>query len=108
MPEPRSETPKPPYSEAAGIFGQRVRQRRHELGLSQEGLAEGTSMHWSFLGRIERGQANLTLLNILRLAQVLRIDPGDLVGGLKPPEADATDPVAVPVDTRGRRADKRR
>lgn len=98
MPEPRPETPKPPYFGAAGTFGQRVRQRRHELGLSQEGLAEGTSLHWSFLGRIERGQANLTLLNILRLAQVLRMDPADLVRGLTPPD----DHGSTAADAKGR------
>lgn len=73
-----------PPPRAASEFGQRVRARRHELGLSQEGLAEGTALHWSFIGRIERGQANLTLRNILRLAEVLGVDPGDLVRGLKP------------------------
>lgn len=69
--------------QAAQEFGRRVRTRRHELGLSQEGLAEGTALHWSFIGRIERGQANLTLRNILRLAEVLDVDPADLVRGLR-------------------------
>ncbi|GAB2449087.1 helix-turn-helix transcriptional regulator [Nocardioides hungaricus] len=75
-------SPKPP-PQAAQEFGLRVRERRHELGLSQEGLAEGTALHWSFIGRIERGQANLTLRNILRLAEVLGVDPADLVRGLR-------------------------
>lgn len=76
--------PKPPVSEAARILGERVRERREEMKLSQEKLAEGTSLHWSFVGRIERGQANLTLHNIVRLAGVLGIDPGNLVSGLAP------------------------
>jgi len=70
-------------TEAARILGQRVRERRHELDLSQERLAEGTSLHWSFVGRIERGQANLTLRNIVLLAEALDIDPADLVRGLR-------------------------
>lgn len=78
-----AESPKPPASDAAKVLGERVRERRHALGLSQEGLAEGTALHWSFVGRIERGQANLTLRNILRLAEVLGVDPGELVTGLK-------------------------
>ncbi|THV16186.1 helix-turn-helix transcriptional regulator [Nocardioides caeni] len=65
------------------MLGERVRERRHELGLSQERLAEGTALHWSFIGRIERGQANLTLRNILRLAAALDVDPGVLVTGLR-------------------------
>ncbi len=78
-----SDPPKPPVSQAAGVFGERVRERRLQLGLSQERLAEGSALHWSFIGRIERGQANLTLRNILRLAEALGMDPGELVSGLR-------------------------
>lgn len=78
MPEPKS------VPQAARVLGERVRERRHELGLSQERLAEGTALHWSFIGRIERGQANLTLRNILRIADALDIDAGALVQGLRP------------------------
>lgn len=77
--------PKAPLSEATGEFGSRVRDRRNKLGLSQEALAEGTHLHWSYLGQVERGQANLTLHNILKIAEVLGADPGDLVAGLKSP-----------------------
>lgn len=77
-----------PVSEAALEFGRRVRQRRNTLGLSQERLAEGTALHWSFVGRIERGRANLTLRNILRVAEALDVDPGDLVAGLRSDEDD--------------------
>lgn len=73
---------KPPLSEATREFGQRVRDRRHALGLSQEALAEGTALHWSYLGQVERGQANLTLHNILKIAAALDVDPGELVTGL--------------------------
>ncbi|WP_221177314.1 helix-turn-helix domain-containing protein [Nocardioides marmoriginsengisoli] len=65
------------------IFGERVRERRTELALSQERLAEGTSLHWSVIGRIERGQSNLTLANIVKLSEALEIDPGKLVAGLR-------------------------
>lgn len=75
--------PKPPVSSASEEFGRRVRERRQELGLSQERLAEGTALHWSFIGRVERGQANLTLRNIVRLGEALSIDPGALVQGLR-------------------------
>lgn len=55
------------------------------LGVSQETLAEHSELHWSYIGQIERGQNNLTLHNILRIAAVLGVDPGDLVRGLEPP-----------------------
>jgi transcriptional regulator with XRE-family HTH domain len=59
--------------------------RRTQLGKSQEQLARDSSLHWSYLGQVERGQRNLTLHNILKLAEVLEIDPGELVHGLRAP-----------------------
>jgi DNA-binding Xre family transcriptional regulator len=44
------------------------------------------SLHWSYLGEVERGQRNVTLHNILKLAEVLGVDPGDLVHGLRAPD----------------------
>lgn len=76
-------SPKPPISSAASEFGARVRARRRELGLSQEALAEGSELHWTFIGQVERGQRNLSLHNILRVARVLDVDPGELVRGLR-------------------------
>jgi transcriptional regulator with XRE-family HTH domain len=76
---------KPPISDAAATFGRRVRHRRDELGLSQEKLADAAGLHGTFVGQVERGQRNLTLHNILKLAAALRIDPSDLVRGLLPP-----------------------
>ncbi len=74
-----------PISPAAIQFGERVRARRHKLGLSQEGLAEACGLHWTFVGQVERGRRNLTLHNILKIADGLGVDPGELVRGLKPP-----------------------
>jgi transcriptional regulator with XRE-family HTH domain len=78
-------SPAPPLSEATIQFGKRVRARRQELGLSQEGLAAVAGLHWTFVGQVERGRRNLTLHNLLKLASALELDPGDLVRGLKPP-----------------------
>jgi transcriptional regulator with XRE-family HTH domain len=77
--------PKAPLSAATGEFGRRVRALRSDKGLSQEALAEGTDLHWSYVGQVERGQTNLTLHNILKLAEALEVDPGELVRGLKSP-----------------------
>lgn len=78
-----------PVSPAAQIFGERVRERREDLGLSQEGLASRSGVHWTFLGQVERGQRNLNLHNLLKLAAGLGVDPGELVRGLKPPASEA-------------------
>jgi transcriptional regulator with XRE-family HTH domain len=74
-----------PLSSSTKEFGQRVRAHRHELGLSQEALADRCAVHWTFLGQIERGQRNLSLHNILKVAKGLGVDPAELVRGLKPP-----------------------
>jgi len=74
--------PKLPLSPALGELGARIRERRLELGLSQEGLADRTELHWSYLGQIERGQRNLTIHNVLRIAAALGLDAGELVRGL--------------------------
>lgn len=73
-----SSAPKAPLSAVTQEFGRRVRERRHELKLSQEALAERSELHWSYIGRVERGQVNLTLHNIVALATVLGLDPGAL------------------------------
>lgn len=66
--------------EAARVeFGHRVRAARQAQGKSLETLAEGSALHWSFVSRIERGQGNLTLRSLLRLAIALDVDPGTLV-----------------------------
>jgi transcriptional regulator with XRE-family HTH domain len=77
----------PPISQAAATFGARVRARRQELGKSQEQLADDAGLHWTFVGQVERGQRNLALHNLLKLAAGLKIDPAELVRGLKPPKA---------------------
>lgn len=82
---------KQPISDAAQTFGARVRARRNELGKSQERLADDSGMHWTFIGQVERGQRNVSLHNILKLAEALSVDPADLVRGLSAPEAGPTD-----------------
>ena len=64
-------------------FGRRVRQRRHELGWSIEGLAERVGLHWTYVGSVERGERNISLVNIVKLAEALDVDVGELVTGLR-------------------------
>lgn len=74
-----------PLSDATRILGERVRDRRHVLGLSQEAMAHEIGIHWTFLGQVERGQRNINLHNLLKLAEGLGVDPAVLVEGLKRP-----------------------
>lgn len=64
-------------------FGTRMRARRHDLGLSQEKLAARCDLHWSYIGQIERGRRNIGLLNMLRVAEALEVNPAELVDGLR-------------------------
>jgi transcriptional regulator with XRE-family HTH domain len=78
-----------PTSQAAEILGRRVRERRETLGLSQEALAHQSGVHWTFLGQVERGQRNLSLHNLLKIAAGLGTDPAALVEQLRPPAEHA-------------------
>lgn len=71
-----------PHSTAARVFGERVRDARLALGLSQESIADLAEMHVTNFGKIERGVANPSLHTIVRIAVVLGVDPGALVAGL--------------------------
>jgi transcriptional regulator with XRE-family HTH domain len=60
-------------------FGLKIRQCRKLIGLSQEELADKTEIHRTYIGGIERGERNPTLLMILRLAQALKVHPKQLL-----------------------------
>jgi transcriptional regulator with XRE-family HTH domain len=64
-------------------FGKRVRARRERLGLSQMALAEEVGLHFTYVSSVERGERNISLHNIVRLAEGLDVDPGTLVKGLR-------------------------
>ncbi|MDD5309631.1 MAG: helix-turn-helix transcriptional regulator [Deltaproteobacteria bacterium] len=60
-------------------FGARVRAERERLGISQEELADRTGLHRTYLGGVERGERNLGLLNIIRIALALKVTPSSLL-----------------------------
>jgi transcriptional regulator with XRE-family HTH domain len=64
-------------------LGGTLRRRRLLLGLSQEGLAERADLHWTYIGGIERGERNVSLLNIVKLARALGITPSRLLTGIQ-------------------------
>ncbi|MCC6524986.1 MAG: helix-turn-helix transcriptional regulator [Polyangiaceae bacterium] len=60
-------------------FGSRVRAERERLGVSQEELADRAGMHRTYLGGVERGERNVGLLNVLRIARALGVAPAALL-----------------------------
>lgn len=58
-------------------FGQKVREERVRLGLSQEELASRAGVHRTYIGMIERAEKNITLENIEKIAKALKISIAD-------------------------------
>ncbi|HEX8123691.1 MAG TPA: helix-turn-helix transcriptional regulator [Solirubrobacteraceae bacterium] len=63
-------------------FGARLREVRVDRGLSQEDLAAKSGLHRTYVGGIERGERNPSLMNIGRLAVALDVDLVDLMGAV--------------------------
>lgn len=60
------------------LFGGRLREIRHQKDLSQERLAELAGIDRTYVGGVERGERNLSVLNVKRLADALGINVKDL------------------------------
>ncbi|EGR0745820.1 helix-turn-helix transcriptional regulator [Vibrio parahaemolyticus] len=60
------------------LFGQRVRTLRKRKGLSQESMAALAGLDRSYMGHIERGEKNITLLKIYQISEALGIEVSDL------------------------------
>lgn len=60
-------------------FGNRVRGLRKKKGLSQEGLALESGLDRSYVGGVERGERNISLENIEKLAKALGVHPSELL-----------------------------
>jgi transcriptional regulator with XRE-family HTH domain len=55
-------------------FGKKVRELRTERGYSQEGFAFECGLHRTYIGCIERGEKNITITNIEKIAKALKIE----------------------------------
>jgi transcriptional regulator with XRE-family HTH domain len=64
-------------------FGKRVREIRLSQGLSQEGFAALADLDRSYLGGVERGDRNVSLYNIYKIALALNISLEDLMRGVE-------------------------
>jgi transcriptional regulator with XRE-family HTH domain len=60
-------------------LGRSIRERRLEIGISQEGLADRAGLHRTYVGGIERGERNVSFGNLLKLAHALEVRPSALL-----------------------------
>lgn len=68
-----------PHPDPRRLFGNRVRELRVQRKFSQEKLAELADLHRNYVGGVERGERNVSLLNIVKLAHGLKVRPAKLV-----------------------------
>lgn len=59
-------------------FGKALRRRREKLGVSQEEFADVCGLDRTYIGGIERGERNVALLNIEKIAKALRVTLSEL------------------------------
>lgn len=63
-------------------FGKRVREHRIAASLSQEEFAERCGLHRTYIGSIERGERNVSLINLAVIAKSLDLSLADLLQGI--------------------------
>jgi len=60
-------------------LGNKVRKLRKDIGMSQERLGFESQLHRTYIGSIERGEQNISIDNIHKIAKALKVSPKDLL-----------------------------
>ncbi|WP_339239915.1 helix-turn-helix transcriptional regulator [Paenibacillus sp. FSL R5-0517] len=64
--------------EILNLVGARIKVLRKERGLSQEALGEKGGFHFTYIGQVERGEKNISLVNLAKIAEALEVDLSQL------------------------------
>jgi len=77
----RMAKPSPSYAGADTLvaLGGAIRRERKKKGISQEQLALSADLDRSYVGGVERGEHNLTIMTIVKLADALKVNPRELL-----------------------------
>ena len=62
-----------PADPVLAAVGKTIRKHRQRANWSQERLAEGSGLHWTYIGGIERGERNVAVKNFLKIARALNV-----------------------------------
>ena len=65
------------------LLGEEIRSRRLACGLSQDVLAAKAGLHRNFIGLIERGQKNSTILTLEAITGVLKVTMTEIIGAVE-------------------------
>lgn len=65
------------------LVGIRIRELRSAKGISQEALADLAGLHRTYMGSVERGERNISLENIVKIARALKVAPSTLLQTLR-------------------------
>ncbi len=60
-------------------LGRTIRRLREKQGFSQEGFADRVGVHRTYMGAVERGEVNISLKNIEKIARALDLSAGELL-----------------------------
>jgi len=64
-------------------IGKRIQAKRHEIGYSQEEFAYQAGIARTYMGRVERGEQNISIQNLIKIALTLKIEVGELIPPIK-------------------------
>lgn len=69
-------------------LGQAIRQVRLEKGISQEELAALCNLHRTYVGGVERGDRNIGVINLVKIAAALEVSSSYLLSNIKPEDLE--------------------